>query len=276
MNIFGTWSPLHITEIVSDGAYLDGGNLGQIFLPGRELPAQAAPGDSLDVFIYRDANADLIATTTRPAAELGQCAFMKIVGETKGGVFAHWGLAKDLFVPVAEQYKTLEPGRSYVILVYLDERTGRLAGSTRLHSRLSENGMGFQAGQEVNLLICGFSDLGYKAVINHTHLGLIFRDDVPGELRYGDHVKGYIKAIRPDGKIDLALTAPGLSGLDALGKKILEHLRANGGTSSLTDKSPAQDIADAFGVSKSQFKKALGRLYKRKAIRIETDRITLS
>lgn len=275
MNAFGTWTKVKVKEILPDGAELDGGDLGRIFLPAREIPAETTPGATLDVFLYRDADSGLIASTTRPAAELGQCAFMKIVGETKGGVFAHWGLAKDLFVPMAEQYKALEQGRSYVILVYLDERTGRLAGSTRLHSRLSENGMGFQQGQEVELLICGFSDLGYKAVINHTHLGLIFRDDAPGELRYGERRNGYIKAIRPDGKIDLSLTAPGLSGLDALGTKILEHLRVNGGISTLTDKSPAQDIADVFGVSKSQFKKALGRLYKHKAIRIEAERIIL-
>ena len=275
MSRIGTTASLKIMKLVTGGAFLDGGDLGEVFMPRRELPAGAAVGDEVTVFLYRDSEAVLTGTTARPRAELGQCAFMKVVAVTKSGVFVDWGLPKDLFVPASEQYKPLEEGRSYVILVYLDERTGRLAGTAKLHSHLNEDGSGFVPGQEVDLLICGFSDIGFKAVVDNTHLGLIFRDDAPGELRYGQRVRGYVKAIRPDNKLDLSLLPPGLSGVDMLAGRILEYLRANGGVSPLTDKSPAENIAAAFGTSKSAFKKALGRLYKDRKIRLEPDRIVL-
>jgi predicted RNA-binding protein (virulence factor B family) len=276
MSRIGTTASLKIMKLVTGGAYLDGGDLGEVFMPRRELPAGAAVGDEVTVFLYRDSEAVLTGTTVRPRAELGQCAFMKVVAVTKSGVFVDWGLPKDLFVPASEQYKPLEEGRSYVILVYLDERTGRLAGTARLHSHLSEDGSGFAPGQEVDLLVCGFSDIGFKAVVDNTHLGLVFRDDAPGELRYGQRVRGYVKAVRPDGKLDLSLLPPGLSGLDMLASRIVEHLRANGGVSPLTDKSPAEDIAAAFGASKSAYKKALGRLYRERKVRLDPDRIVLT
>ena len=276
MTRIGTTASLKIMKLVTGGAFLDGGDLGEVFVPRRELPAGASPGDELPVFLYRDSEAVLTGSTARPRAELGQCAFMKVVAVTKSGVFVDWGLPKDLFVPASEQYKPLEEGRSYVILVYLDERTGRLAGTARLHSHLSEDGSGFVPGQEVDLLVCGFSDIGFKAVVDNTHLGLVFRDDAPGELRYGQRVRGYVKAVRPDGKLDLSLLPPGQSGLDLLASRIVEHLRANGGVSPLTDKSPAGDIAAAFGASKSAYKKALGRLYKERKVRLEADRIVLA
>ncbi|NLW82438.1 MAG: GntR family transcriptional regulator [Desulfovibrionales bacterium] len=275
MSALGTTATLKIMKLATGGCFLDGKELGEVFLPGREIPAGVAVGDEVEVFIYRDSEAVLTATTSRPLAEVGQCAFMKVLTVTKAGAFVDWGLPKDLFVPASEQYKPLEAGRSYVILVYVDERTGRLAGTARLHSRLSEDGSDFRAGQEVDLIISGFSDLGYKAVINHTHLGLIFRDDTPEELRYGQKLKGYVKFVRTDKKIDLSLLPPGLSGLDMLGQRILEHLRTHGRSSHLTDQSPSADIAAAFGVSKSNYKKAVGRLYKQKKISIETGRIVL-
>ncbi len=272
----GKTATLKVMKLVTSGAYLDGLNLGEIFISSREMPPKTQVGDELRVFIYRDSEAVLTGTTRTPAAEVGQCAFMKVVGTTKAGAFVDWGLPKDLLVPAGEQYKPLEEGRSYVILVYVDERTGRLAGTAKLHSWLREDGTDFTPGQAVDLLICGFSDLGFKAVINHTHLGLIFRDDSPEELRYGQSLRGYVKAIRPDNKIDVSLLPPGLGGLDLLGEKIIKHLEQTGGSTHLTDKSPAEDIASAFGVSKSNYKKALGRLYKQGKIRIEPQQVTLT
>lgn len=272
---FGKTATLKVMKLVTGGAYLDGENQGEVFVPKRELPAGTAVGDSLSVFLYRDSETVLTGSLTKPKAEVGQCAFMKVVAVTKSGVFVDWGLPKDLFVPTSEQYKALDEGRSYVILVYVDERSGRLAGTAKLHSYLNEDGTEFKPGQEVDLLISGFSELGFKAVINNTHLGLVFRDDAPGELRYGQRMKGYIKAIRPDGKIDLSLLPPGMSGLDMLADRILAHLTQCGGSTDLTDKSPAEYIAAAFGASKSNYKKALGRLYKQKKINIQPDRIVL-
>lgn len=276
MTEIGRTATLTIVGLKPAGAVLDGGSLGDILVPHRELPAGAKVGDALTIFIYRDSEGRLTGSLSRPLAELGQCAFMKIVTATKAGVFADWGLPKDLFIPASEQYKALEVGRSYVVLVFLDERSGRLAGTTRLHSHLSEDGSGFKPGQEVDLLICGFSDMGYRAVVDNTHLGLVFRDDAPGELRYGQRVKGHAKAIRPDRKLDLSLLPPGLSGLDLLAARILDHLRDNGGSSPLTDSSPPERIAAVFGASKSAYKKALGRLYKARRIGIEPDRIVLT
>ena len=275
MSRIGTTAGLKIMKLVTGGAFLDGGDLGEVFISRKEMPSGAAVGDEISVFLYRDSEAVLTGSTSRPRAELGQCAFMKVVAVTKSGAFVDWGLPKDLFVPASEQYKPLEEGRYYVILVYLDERTGRLAGTAKLHSHLNEDGSAFRPGQEVDLLICGFSDIGYKAVVDNTHLGLVFRDDAPGELRYGQSVKGFVKAVRPDNKLDLSLLPPGQSGVDFLAERILEHLRANGGVSPLTDKSPAEHIAAVFGASKSAYKKSLGRLYKARKVRLEADRVVL-
>lgn len=275
MITLGKTATLNVIKIVPAGLYLDGGNLGEIFLPKREAPINAAIGDPLTVFIYRDSETVLTATTARPKAELGQCARMKVIATNSAGAFMDWGLPKDLFVPKSEQYKPFEIGRSYVVLVYLDHRTERLAGTAKLHSQLSEDGSGFTPGQAVDLIICGVSELGYKAIINHGFLGLIHRDDAPSELQYGQSLGGYIKAIRPDKKIDVSLLPPGVTGLDVLAKKILDHLESHGGKSQLTDKSPAEDIIETYGASKSTYKKALGRLYKSKKISIQPDSITL-
>ena len=275
MKTIGKSAELEVMKLVTGGAYLDGGKIGEVFVPRRELPAGTKSGDRLTVFVYRDGEAVLTGTTAMPSAMLGECAFMKVVAVTKAGVFVDWGLSKDLFVPASEQYKPLEEGRSYVIFVYLDERTGRLAGTAKLHSYLGEDGSSFTPGQKVNLLVCSFSELGFKAVVDNTCIGLIFRDDAPGELRYGQKLEGYVKAVRPDGKLDLSLLPPGLSGIDQLGDRIIEHLRSAGGSSPLTDKSSAWDIGAVYGVSKSAYKKALGRLYKQRKVRLEPDRVVL-
>lgn len=273
MNALGKTATLRVIKTVTNGFYLDGENLGEVFLPKREAPAGTQVGHTVDVFVYRDSETVLHASTSRPTAELGQCAFMKVVAVTAAGAFVEWGLPKDLFVPTQEQYTPLETGRSYVVRVYLDERTNRLAGSVKLPSFLSENGSAFTPGEEVGLLVCGSSDLGYKAVINHTHVGLIHRDDAPHVLQYGQKLKGYIKYIRTDQKIDLSLLPPGRSGRELLAERILGYLDAHGGTMRLTDKSPAEEIGAAFGVSKSSFKKAVGVLYKQRKIHIGAEKI---
>lgn len=271
----GTTATLAIKKLGPDGATLDGQNLGEVLVPGRELPPTAAQGGTLTVFLYRDSENVLTGSTSPPKAQRGECALMEVVTVTPFGAFVDWGLPKDLLVPSSEQPTPFEEGRSYVILVYLDELTGRLAGSAKLHSHLSEDGTGFTPGQEVDLLVSGSSTLGYKAVIDQTHLGLIYHDDAPAKLRPGERRKGYIKEIREDKKINLSLLPPGLSGVDMLADRILVHLAVRGGTSELTDKSPPDAIAKAFGASKKAYKKALGRLYKQRLIRIHPDRIML-
>jgi predicted RNA-binding protein (virulence factor B family) len=238
-------------------------------------PGNIMPGDELDVFLYHDSQSVLIATTTMPGAQVGECAYLKVVQTTSIGAFLDWGLPKDLLVPVNEQYSRLREGRSYVVYLFLDPQTDRVTASAKLNSYLSEHGPSFKPGQEVDLLVCGTSDMGYKAVIDNTHLGLIHRNEAFQPLTYGQKLKGYIKNIRPDKKIDLTLQAPGRRGKQDLGAAILDHLQAHGGTSGLTDRSSPEEIVREFGVSKSNYKKALGMLYKQQKIVIEKDRIVL-
>ncbi len=271
----GKTNRLTVTSVSEPGIWLDGENLGEIFMPQSMSPEKVRVGDELDVFPYHDSQSVLIATTTMPRAQVGQCAFLKVVQTTAIGAFLDWGLPKDLLVPLNEQYSRLRDGKSYVVYLFLDPQTDRITASAKLTSYLSEHGPSFTPGQEVDLLICGTSDLGYKAVIDNTHLGLIHKNEAFHPLRYGQKVQGYIKEIRPDKKINLTLQAPGHKGKQDLSAAIIAYMKARGGTSSLTDKSAPEDIVQEFGVSKSNYKKALGMLYRQKKIVIEKDRIVL-
>lgn len=257
------------------GVFLDGGKYGNILLPKRYVTEAMRIGDSLDVFIYYDSDDCLIATTETPKVMVGECALLEVKEVNAVGAFLDWGLLKDLLVPYNEQHTPMEAGRSYVVYVFLDDYSNRITASSRLNRHLEERASGFKPGQAVDVQICGRSDLGYKAVINHSHLGLIFRDEALRTLVYGEKLKAYIKSIRPDRKIDLTLQARGKDGKDALAEKILADLQRRGGTSYLTDKSEPEDIYKAFQVSKGNYKNALSLLYKQRKILIEKDKITL-
>ena len=267
---------LRIVKSVDFGVYLDGGEHGEILLPRRYLPETWAVGDKLDVFIYLDSEDHLIATTQRPRIMVGQCAYLKVKEVNDFGAFLDWGLSKDLLVPYSEQTTKMKAGNDYVVYCYLDEDSERIAATTKLHQHLDEYGDDFEPMQAVTLLVCGSTDMGYKAVINNTHLGLIFKGDAFKPLKYGMKLDGFIKAIRADGKIDLCLQLPGQEAKKELADQILDHLKAQGGVSSLTDKSPPEDIYQQFNVSKGSYKKALGALYKRRMIVIDKDQIKLA
>ena len=271
----GKMNHLQVIKKKDFGVYLDGENLGEILLPTRYLPENCKVQDWLDVFIYLDSNDLLIATTETPYVMVDQCAYLKVVDVNDMGAFLDWGLPKDLLVPYNQQDKPMQPGHSYVVFVYLDESTNRIAASSRLSRFLSEESDYFETGEAVQLLICGETELGYKAVINNLHLGLIYHSEVFTPLRYGQSIQGYIKNIRDDGKIDLTLQLPSERTRDTLGAQILAHLEAHGGTSTLTDKSPPEQIYQQFGVSKASYKKAIGALYKARLIRIDKDKISL-
>lgn len=275
MASLGTTSELQVIKAVDFGLYLDGGELGEILLPARYVPAGCQPGDWLDVFIYLDSEDKLIATTEKPHAEIGECAYLRVVDTNAVGAFMDWGLPKDLFVPFKEQRVPMLTGRSYVVAVF-EDNTGRICGSSKLDHFLNEKAEGrFRKMQAVDLLIASRSDLGYKAVIDGTHLGLIHSADALVALSPGQRMTGYIKLVRADDAIDLALQQRGEQMRYSLTKHILEDLAENGGTSPLTDKSPAEDIFARFQVSKGNYKKAIGQLYKEKKIVIGTDAITL-
>ncbi len=271
----GQTNQLTAVKPIDAGMLLDGGELGRILLPRRYVPEGLEPGASLKVFVYLDSNDEVIATTLTPKASVGECALLEVKDVNDAGAFLDWGLPKDLLVPYSEQHKPMEVGRRYVVCIYLDPYTGRITASSRLNRRLNEKSRNFTPGQAVDLLICGKTDMGYKAVINHTHLGLIFRDDAFRTLTYGESLKGYIKAVRSDQKLDISLQAPAAQGKPALAEQILAHLRAQGGVSELTDKSPPEAIYAAYNVSKGSYKNALSLLYKQRRILIEAHEIRL-
>lgn len=271
----GKKSRLRVVKTVPFGVYLDAGKLGEVLLPNRYVPKGCKPGDQVEVFLYLDSEDVPIATTLTPKARVGECAHLYVVSVNRVGAFLDWGLAKDLLVPFAEQRVPMQEGRAYTVYLYLDKLTQRITASSKLSKYLSEEADGFEPGQQVDLLICTRSDLGLKAVIDGSHLGMIFKDDVLEGARVGQRVKGYIKAIRPDGKIDLSLQPLGQAGRDELSERILAHLKTQGGRSKLTDKSSPEAIYKQFGVSKANYKKALGRLYKERKITLDKEAISL-
>lgn len=271
----GKRSRLRIVKRVPFGVYLDAGELGEVLLPNRYVPKGAEPGQQIDVFIYLDSEDIPVATTLKPRAMVGECACLKVVAVNRIGAFLDWGLPKDLLVPYAEQRVPMQEGLSYCVYLYVDKLTQRIAGSSKLSKYLREENDDFAPNQAVDLLVCARSDLGMKAVINGTHLGMIFNGDLLQPLKIGKRLRGYIKAIREDGKIDLALQPSGAAARETLNQRILEHLRRQGGHSELTDKSSPEAIFKAFGVSKANYKKALGRLYKDKLIELDKERVTL-
>lgn len=271
----GKQNRLKIIKRTDFGLFLDGGKYGNILLPKRYATIEMNIGDELDVFIYLDSDDCIIATTLTPKAMVSECAFLEVKEVNNVGAFLDWGLPKDLLVPYGEQHKPMEVGRSYVVCIYQDEYTGRITASSRLNRHLEERASGLRPQQAVDLIICGRSDMGYKAVVNHTHLGLIFRDDAFRTLLYGEKVKGYIKAIRADRKIDLSLQKHARDTKEDLAEKILSDLQQKGGVSYLTDKSDPDAIYKAFNVSKGNYKNALSLLYKQRKILIEKDKITL-
>lgn len=273
--IIGTINTLQVLKQVDFGFYLDGADYGEILLPKRYAPNHLSIGDYIDVFIYSDSDDRLIATTEKPLAMVGECAWLKVKQTNRVGAFLDWGLPKDLLVPFNEQYSPMEEGKYYPVCVLLDNETNRIAASSKLYQFLEEHSNDFSPRQAVDLLIIQQSDLGFKAVINHTHLGLIFHSDVFQTLRMGQQIKGYIKEIRDDGKLNLTLQLPTQEIRDELLQAILDDLQQRGGTSTLTDKSPPDDIYKQFKVSKSNYKKALGTLYRQRIISIDKQKISL-
>lgn len=266
---------LRVVKRVDFGFYLDGDDLGEILIPMRYVPNDCTIGETIEVFIYLDSEDRIIATSEMPYAEVGTCAHLKVVEMGNFGAFLDWGLPKDLLVPFKEQRVPMQAGRSYTVFLFLDV-TGRIAASSKLNAFLTEeNKATFAHHQEVDLQIAIRSELGYKAVINGTHLGIIHSNEIFQPIHVGDQVKGYIKNIRADDRINLTLQRPGLEIRDSLSQKILDYLKSEGGSSTLTDKSPPEAIYNEFGVSKANYKKALGKLYKEKQIILEKDIIKL-
>lgn len=271
----GRYNRLRVVKRADIGIFLDGGDFGEILLPRRYVEDSMQVGNDVEVFVYNDSEDRVIATTERPKALVGECAYLKVVGTSKFGAFLDWGLPKDLLLPFSEQQKPVQKGYSYTAYLFVDEATQRIAASTRLEDHLSQDGSGFRPRQPVELMIYGKSDLGFKAVIDGTHLGQLYENETFQPLHYGERLEGYIKQVRKDGKIDLMLQLPSQLERDRLCDTIIAHLRQNEGVTNLTDKSPPDDIYREFGVSKASYKKALGQLYKQRVISIDKHLIRL-
>ncbi len=275
MAILGKFNKLTVLKRLDFGIYLDGGDDGEILLPRRYVPEGCSVGDELEVFLYLDSEDMLIATTETPNAEVGECAFLKVIEVNRIGAFLDWGLPKDLLVPFGEQQKPMQVGQYYVVYLFIDQASERITATSKLDKFLGDTSPYYKAKQEVDLLICGRTDLGYRAVVDGGTIGLLFQSDVFKPISIGDNMKGYIKHIREDNKLDICLQLVTREALDDLSKKIMAFIKAEGGQTSMTEKSPADVIAKQFGVSKSSYKKALGKLYKKRMILIEKTQISL-
>jgi uncharacterized protein len=270
----GQVNALQVIKEVSFGVYLDGENWGDILLPKKVVPQGIKIKDTLDVFIYFDSDDKIIATTLRPRAMVGSCAFLKVVDVNRVGAFLDWGLDKDLLVPRSEQHRPLEKDKSYLVYVKQDD-TGRIVASSKLDYCLDKSTPHLKAGDEVRLFIAEKSDLGTKVIINDRYWGLIHAADIFQELRYGERTKGYIKKVRDDGKMDVVLRIRkvGQDRIRDLSERILLELHKQGGFLPLHDKSTSLVIMRAFSESKKSFKSAIGQLYKQGEICIESDGI---
>jgi predicted RNA-binding protein (virulence factor B family) len=271
----GKRNTLRVVKFVDFGVYLDGENFREILLPSRYVPQGCAVGDDIDIFLYLDSDDLLIATTETPKAMVGECAYLKVVAVNQVGAFLDWGLPKELLVPFGEQQKPLEVGMSYVVYLYIDDASQRIAASTQIDKFLPDNSLYFKEQQQVDLMIYGRTDLGYKAIVNGVVTGLIFNSDVYTPLQNGQVIKGFIKQVRSDKKLDLYLQIANREALDTLSEQILAFLQKEGGRSTMTEKSAPELIAKQFGASKSSYKKALGKLYKKRLILIEKTHIEL-
>ncbi|GAB2779067.1 S1 RNA-binding domain-containing protein [Halomonas shantousis] len=278
MVLIGRFNTLRVTKHTEFGLYLDGAEYGNILLPKRYIPRDrpSEVNDELDVFVYLDSDDRVIATTQRPRVQVGEFASLKVVARNDVGVFLDWGLPKDILLPHSEEKRPLKVGDFCVVHVYLDKRTHRITATMRLDRHLDPAPPRYHAGQAVELLITGPSDLGFNAIIDHRHRGLIHKNEAFKPLRSGMRERGFIKQVRADGKIDLSLQPVGELASTDLNERILTELRTHDGVLFISDKSPPPLISKTFGVSKATFKKALGGLYKQGQIVIHPDRIELS
>lgn len=271
----GRLNKLKVLKKVEFGVFLDGQEDGEILLPLRSAPESCEIDEEIEVFIYRDSEDRLVATTETPFAQLGEFASLRVKALEKVGAFLDWGLPKDLLLPFSEQTRDLCAGQYVLVYLYLD-KSDRICASMRLDRHIDKTPGDYEEEQTVDLLIAAKTDLGFKAIVNGRHWGMLYSNEVFTHLEIGQRTKGIIKTIRPDGKIDLSLQKLGHKGSDDIGEKILALLKARGGFLEINDKTAAETIYQLFGVSKKKYKMALGGLYKKRLITIQDNGIKLN
>lgn len=263
----GQYNRLIVDRIKDAGAFLNDGKEG-ILLPKRFVPRGTKPGDELTVFVYHDSENRLIATTQHPKAVVGDFAVLKVVGNSPHGAFLDWGLMKDLLVPKSKQISPMRLGGEYLVHLYIDEQTGRIAASQYIEHLLSNDELTVKEKDAVELIVYRKTEIGYSVIINKKHIGLLYFDEVFRELNIGDKAEGFIKTIRPDNKIDVVLGKQGYQKVDDETETILRLLDQHNGYLPYHDKSDPDDIYRVFGMSKKTFKMTVGKLYKDRKIEL--------
>ena len=277
MALLGKRNLLTIVREGPPGYFLDDGEGGEILLPGKYIPSGSKPGETIEVFIYRDSEDRLVATTETPLAMVGDFAALKVVDVSPGiGAFLDWGLDKDLLLPRREQGGFRRVGEKVVVHVFLDEKSDRIVASTRLQRWLDKTPPAYTKDHPVKLLIAGRTPLGYKAVVENLYQGLLYGSELSGPLEIGSQTDGFVKEVRPDGKLDLSLDRSGFARVAPITDQILEALEAAGGHLPYNDESPPEAIRSAFGVSKKAFKQAVGTLYRKRLIELAEEGISLA
>jgi predicted RNA-binding protein (virulence factor B family) len=271
----GKLNTLAISRFSDFGLLLDGEELGEILIPKRYVSKDWKEGDKVRVFIYLDSEDRLTATTEMPKAQVGEFVLLRCKDATPIGAFLDWGLPKDLFVPFREQRMKMRQGESYLVYIYYDNASERIVASAKLDKFLASSKRFYKNGEEVELMAWQKSDLGYKFIINNERWGMVFDNEMFQAVQRGKKLKGYIKNVRPDGRIDLALNKPGYEKVSLLTDVILNHLKANKGFMPITSKTPPEQIYALFSVSKKTYKNAIGALYKQRMITIEEDGVHL-
>jgi predicted RNA-binding protein (virulence factor B family) len=271
----GEINNLQVLRESPQGLYLGYEDGESVLLPNKYVPENTAIGNFLDVFIYTDSEDRMIATTLTPEIKLNEIGVLKVREVNSVGAFMMWNIEKDIFIPFRNQKQKLIAGKKYPIYLYLDENSNRLVGTAIIDKLIKNENISVKEGDEVDLIIYEHTDLGFKAIINKAHFGLIFHSDIFQQIDCGDELKGYIKTIRPDNKIDIVLNKTGFENIDIYTEKLLHYLQKNNGKISLTDNSSPDEIKDELAMSKKQFKKALGVLYKSKRVILEPNCVVL-
>lgn len=275
MAILGKMNPLKVVKIVDFGVYLDGSSDGEILLPTRYVPENCQVDDVVSVFIYNDSEDRLIATTLTPLAMVGEFACLEVESVNEVGAFLDWGLMKQLLVPFREQHAKMREGGRYPVFIYVDFDSKRIVASAKLEKFIDSSHPELEVNQQVELLIYKKTEMGWKAIINQQYSGVIYFNEVFHPLEIGQKITGYVKLIREDDKIDLMLQKTGFEKIDDFALKLHELLKEADGFLPFTDKSPADDIYEQFGISKKTFKKAVGDLYRKRIITLGENGISL-
>lgn len=262
----GRINTLKINRKSDFGLYLIDEEGNEILLPNRYVAPDMHIGDEIDVFVYKDSEDRITATTETPKAQVGEFALLRVVATNSAGAFLDWGLPKDLLVPFREQKMRMQTGRSYIVYVYVDYNSDRIVASAKIDKFLDNRPADYHQGDPVEIIIAQRTDMGYKVIIDNLHSGIIYHNEIFKEINIGDRMEAYIKSVREDGKIDVTLADRADRRTMELADKILMHLMSHGRRMALTDKSSPEAIKAAFECSKKDFKKAIGHLYKKKLI----------